>query len=483
MRQSIIFATPLLAFATLLLAPDVHAQDISFVVLPLHDAGGQSGSAAQGQKDPAPDGQGETKAKPEHLKKKGKKDKKNKKEGAAETSEEKVKPAKHPSWSPVPSVKLDFKARIESEMRAATPALGYDQGQLDWQDRRIGIEGTAFKRITFEISRELSDDFDAAHGLSEKSAWKDASVNLRVSKALNLEAGRFKLPFGREETTGETNLDFAHRSLAARVLSPGRDVGIMTHGRLFDRRLSYQAGYFTRDGDNGRTSQTQGGRDALVARLVVMPFASLANSALAPIEIGVAAAESQIDNRLGLRGRTVLGDGIFFDRVYVNGQRTRIGFDAAWERGPGSVSAEYITVSDERKAMGFAGDDLPNVAAQAWYVAGTWALTGERKHGRLEPRHDLLRGGAGAVELSARVEELSFAAASYPTSEFGFPTASTLSPNADHAITLGINWYINHYVKLQSDIVMEWIEDPERSPAPTAGGRFVSPVLLLQFRF
>ena len=133
--------------------------------------------------------------------------------------------------------------------------------------------------------------------------------------------------------------------------------------------------------------------------------------------------------------------------------------------------------------MGFGGDDLPSVAARAWYVAGTWALTGERKHGRLEPRHDLLRGGIGAVELTARVEELRFEAASYPGSEFGFPTAATLSTNADRAITLGINWYLNHYVKIQGNIIREWIEDPARSPAPASGGRFVSPVLLLQFRF
>ena len=107
----------------------------------------------------------------------------------------------------------------------------------------------------------------------------------------------------------------------------------------------------------------------------------------------------------------------------MNGQRRRIGVDAAWERGPGSITAEYITVSDERKAMGFDGDDLPNVGAKAWYVAGTWALTGERKHGRLEPRHDLLRGGFGAVELAARVEELRFDDGQrIPAPSFGFPT-------------------------------------------------------------
>jgi phosphate-selective porin len=220
-----------------------------------------------------------------------------------------------------------------------------------------------------------------------------------------------------------------------------------------------------------------------VGRLVVTPFASRGDSAFARLEIGVAAAESQLDTRLGLRGRTVLGDGIFFDRVYVNGQRRRIGLDAGWERGPASLSAEYITLSDERKAMGFDGADLPNVGAKAWYVAGTWALTGERKRGRLEPRHDLFRGGIGAVELVARAEELRFDSASYPGATFGFPTPTALSTNADRAVTLGINWYVNHYVKLQGNIIMERIEDPGRSPAPAAGGRFISPLLLLQFRF
>lgn len=70
--------------------------------------------------------------------------------------------------------------------------------------------------------------------------------DVRVKKAFSLEVGRFKLPFGHEELTGETNLDFAYRSLAARVLSPSRDPGVMAHGRLWARTLEYHVGYFTR---------------------------------------------------------------------------------------------------------------------------------------------------------------------------------------------------------------------------------------------
>jgi phosphate-selective porin OprO/OprP len=406
-----------------------------------------------------------------------------KKDGAEDNGEESVKPPKHPSWKPARGVRFDFKGRIESATRPTSPSASLGQRVVEWQDRRLGVEGSLSKRFAFEISRELGNDFEQAHDLSEKSAWKDAYVSVRLSKAFAVDAGRFKLPFGREELIGETNLDFAYRSLAARVLSPGRDAGIMAHGRLLNRRAEYQVGYFTRDGENGRTSQTLGGRDAVAARLVLSPFRGVADRLVAPLEIGVNVENSHLDNRLGIRGRTVLGDGIFFDRLYVNGLRRRVGIDAGWENGPFSLSSEYVAVSEERRGMGFDGADLPGIAARAWSVAGTWALTGERKHGRLEPTHDLLRSGYGAIELAVRTEALGFDLAPVADALAGYPTASTLLANADHATTVGVNWYMNHYVKLEANVVMESIADPARSPSPATGGRFISTVFFLQFHF
>lgn len=393
-----------------------------------------------------------------------------------------TKRPKHPSVSISDAVTIDFTARIEGHVRGATPAVGLDGAQADWQDRRFGIQGTAFKRFEFEVSREFGQDFETPDDSSEKTAWRDVYVDARLTKAFRLEAGQFKLPFGREELTAEANLDFAYRSLAARVLSPGRDPGVMAHGRLFDKTLEYQAGYFTRDGSNARTSQTQGGEDAFVARVVVTPFASAGLRAIAPLEIGAAVANSRLDSRLGIRGRTVLDDSVFFDRVEVNGRRQRIGWEAAWAAGPVGLSSEYIRNSDERRSMGFSGADLPNVDASAWYLAGTWAVTGERKHGRLEPRLDFLRGGPGAIELAARVEKLGFDATTFPTTEFGFPNPSKLAGNADHVVTLGVNWYLNRYAKVQANVIRESIDDPERSPAPAAGGHYISTVIALQFR-
>src|SRR5262245_7117468 len=412
--------------------------------------------------------------------------KKKQKSNETQSSREKggtTKPAKHPSVSIGHAVTIDLTARIEGYVRGSTPAVGLDEVQGDWQDRRLGIQGTAFKRFEFEVSRELGQDFETSTDSSAKTAWRDVYVDARVTKEFRLKAGQFKLPFGREELTSEANLDFAYRSLAARVLSPGRDPGVMVHGRLFARALEYQAGYFTRDGSNARTSQTAGGQDAFAARLVAAPFASSSIRAIAPLEIGAAIADSRVNDRLGIRGRTVLGDSVFFDRVDVNGRRKRIGWEAAWASGPAGLSSEYIRSSDERIGMGFSATDLPAVDASAWYVAGTWAVTGERKHGRLEPRRDFLRGGPGAIEVAARLEALGFGATTFPTTEFGFPNPSKLAGNADHAATLGVNWYLNHYAKVQANVIRESIDDSERSPAPTTGGRYISTVIGMQFRW
>jgi phosphate-selective porin len=256
----------------------------------------------------------------------------------------------------------------------------------------------------------------------------------------------------------------------------------MVHGRLLERVLEYQVGYFTRDGDHGRTSETEGGGSAVAARVVVRPFAQGRQGALGLLQLGAAFSGSRVDNRVGLRGRTVFGDGVFFDRVYVNGRRRRAGVEASWAAGPASLSGELITISDERNGMGFDGEDLSSARASGWYVAATWALTGEPKRGWLEPRRDFLRGGAGAIELVARVEALRFDALAYPGEPFGFPLASSLAGNADHVATLGLNWYLNHYARIQGNLVRESIEDPQRSPAPRAGGTFTSAVFRLQLR-
>ena len=138
-----------------------------------------------------------------------------------------------------------------------------------------------------------------------------------------------------------------------------------------------------------------------------------------------------------------------------------------------SLSSEYIAVTDARRGMGVDGQNLDPVHAGGWYLAATWALTGEDKSGRLEPRRNVPHG-PGAIELVLRVEQLRFGAVE-------LPAGKQVSTNADHVTTAGLNWNLNHYLRLQGNLVMESVDDPERSPAPTTIGRFIGAVFRLQF--
>jgi hypothetical protein len=138
-------------------------------------------------KEPA----GKSKDSKERLAKKKKKDRSQKQDGDESAAGDGAKAPKHPTWQPMPGIRLDFKTRIETVSRPVTPPASLDNGPLEWQDRRVGVEGTFFKRFSFEISHEFGKDFEEANDLSEKTAWKEAFVRARVSKALVFDAGRF----------------------------------------------------------------------------------------------------------------------------------------------------------------------------------------------------------------------------------------------------------------------------------------------------
>jgi phosphate-selective porin len=363
---------------------------------------------------------------------------------------------------------IRFRGRVEVTARTPQADVGLE-ADARWQTRRLQVEGRLFDRLEFEVSREFGDADEPE---------RDAFLNLRLARSFELQAGRFKMPLGRDALTGGANLDFVYRSLAGRHLAPGRDVGAMAHGRVLQRTLSYEAGFFVGDGDHGRTPKTHGGRRAVAGRILVRPFVNRRAPWLAGVQAAVAVAVSDVDMKLGLRGLTVFREGVFFDRVVVNGRRVRRGLEAAWSAGPVSLTWEHINLSDQRVGMGFDGETLPGVHASGWYVAGTWTLTGEPKRGRVEPRSGIGHGGLGALEVAARYERLAFAAA--PAAGALVGSALDTPGNADRVLTLGVAWYLSRYVKLQVNGVLEAVEDPQRSPAPRSGGRFPSTVAQLQ---
>ena len=405
----------------------------------------------------------------------------------------------HPSVRVGSAFRLDLQLKLQEDGHASYPGaqgLNCPNSALPstcfWElhRSRVGIQGYLFKRIEYEVERELTEqelsERELLAGYTAKSLWKDVNVNVGYIRNAQVQVGRFKIPFGLDELTGVTHNDFVYRSLGADYLAPARDTGIMVHGRFFKRGLNYWAGVFQHDGDNARSKKRAGGDETVAARVTGTPLRKLNPTAFGGLEIGTAVTRTKLSddsfNPNGLRGRTVMTQDGFYEAVYVKGSRYRWEADLDWTGGPASARAEYTWVTDKRLGQGLGGQDLPDARAQSYYVSGGWILTGEKKTRPVKAAGEVFGGGFGAVELVARYERLWFdsAGATGASVSFRNPRAENIFPSADRAFTIGVNWTLNRWVKLQVNGIREQVEDPERNPIAN-GGAFWSRVVRFQF--
>jgi phosphate-selective porin len=343
------------------------------------------------------------------------------------------------------SVRLALDARLAIEARKGDAADHRD----DIAKRRVGIDGTIGKRVDFAVEREIDGD----------QPWRDAYADLRIDKALRVRAGQFKLPFSLEETTGAKHLDFVDRSLAAAQLAPGRDVGVMAHGRVWRKRFEYEGGLFRHDGDGPSLTHVERtyGTATIAGRFSARPFASVKRS-VGDLHVGVAATTSALPEGISnLRGRTALRERFFPATYWVAGRRQRTGIETRYRRGPFTVTSEYMRVVDDRRGQAIGGDDLAPLEAHGWYVAGVWRV----------PRA-IGPGQNSRIELTARLERLGFGSGGTGMMTLN-PRADRVADAHDRAATVGINWWVTRYAKVLFDAVHEQVRPADATLPATSG--------------
>jgi phosphate-selective porin OprO/OprP len=363
--------------------------------------------------------------------------------------------------------RLDLRVRIHLDINGLDAPPEVEPDTFDFRRARVALEGRFYDDLEYEVDAELRDI---------ERPWRDVFLNYRRFEAMEIRGGKFKVPFSLDQLTSTFSNAFISRSLIGSQLAPGREQGVMAHGQVARNRIRYRAGWFKGDGDTARFSEDLPENEfvdeapidsSLAGRIETTPWRR--SSGLARhLQFGGNVTFGRIDEGglFGLRGRTV-GGFEFFRPVYVQGRRNRYGVDGRWTPGPLSVQAEYSRVVDQRNGQGLADVDLPDVIAEGWYLAGPWLLTGENRSGDVEPRRPLFQGGAGAIEVVARIEELRFSSAGTGGEPpFDNPRAANILPNRDRAVTLGVNWYVNKFGRVAWNAVRESIQDPVRSPLP-----------------
>jgi phosphate-selective porin len=179
------------------------------------------------------------------------------------------------------------------------------------------------------------------------------------------------------------------------------------------------------------------------------------------LQAGIAYTSSDVQRGIAdFRGPNALRDPFFRPEFAVQGMRRRVGLEMRWRPGPFSVQSELVRLTSERLGQGIDDRDLPSLAASTWYLHGTWAMTGETKTaGADEPKRPLFDGGFGSLELAARIEGVRFSSDGAGLPSTG-PRAETILPHRDSAVTLGLNWSPNRWIRVQGNLIRETMSIP-----------------------
>ncbi|HEU0014307.1 MAG TPA: porin [Longimicrobium sp.] len=254
---------------------------------------------------------------------------------------------------------------------------------------RLVMEGFAYDpRLEYNVQLEL-----AGPSVSLKRAF----VNWRLAGAdAQLRAGKFKVPFGRQQLTSSFQQQLADRSPVTDEFAKGDDDGVMVWGLPAGGRLEYYAGVFNGEGNN-RNAQ-QDALNQLAARVAVSPLGAvpyagpaLENPRRLTFSLGLNANLNggwlhEVNGVAGMQppSRTCTAEGCSEDA----GDDARIvhrGADAAVRWRGVSASAELFgRTVDPRQ------DGLDRREARGWYAqAGAFVLPGRleggMRLGRLDP--------------------------------------------------------------------------------------------------
>jgi phosphate-selective porin len=297
--------------------------------------------------------------------------------------------------------------------------------------------------VEFQIERELEDE----------TPWRDVYGDVKISRALRVRVGRFKVPFSTEQTTSGFDLDFLERPAAVEALSPSRDLGVMVHGR--PGRFKYEVGMFrhpdgfTLPADGGVTLPSNEQNLGLVAgRVTFAPIRDDKDGVTRDLEFGAAITRGTVPEGLhGVVGHFANGDR-FFEHMYVKGARTRLGLNGLWSAGRLTLKGELLQLTDERKEQSITTEDLSNLVTRGAYVSGIWRAYG--KHGRKKT----------AVDIEARFDRTSFASGNETDEAFTNPRADRVAPLSQRTLTFGATWTVNRWVRVQANAIREDLVDP-----------------------
>lgn len=367
--------------------------------------------------------------------------------------------------------KLRITGQIQADYRAFLDNFDYvDTDSFFLRRARLGIEADMFKYYEFR----MLPDF----GLG-KATIQDAYLNVHYWDAFQIEVGKFKQPVSYEQLIQDRYVPTLERSLIDQLV-PARDEGIMIHGqKLFDNRLDYAIA--VSNGGINADSDTNDRKD-INGRLVLRPFAAGDSEALLHgLQIGISGGvgiEQEPANPVVLKTPAGTPWFSYLPTVRADGERVRCSPELSYFYRSFGFATQYYW-EDQRLRPAFTGASakfFEDVSYNGYYFLATYLLTGEERTAysqQIVPRCSFnpccpLRC-SGAWEAVARMSRLRLD----PDAVFALGAMRLADPkissSAATELSLGFNWYLNKWVRMQFNWEHDWFDDPIRI-GPGFGG-------------
>jgi phosphate-selective porin OprO/OprP len=336
---------------------------------------------------------------------------------------------------------------------------------------RLGIEATVFQYYEFR----LLPDF--AQSTVSKSIT-DAYINIHYWDALQFEAGKFKQPFSYEQLIQDRYVPFLERSLIDQC-TPQRDEGVMIWGRkLFDDRFDYAVA-FSNGEQNDSTIDVNNHKD-FNGRLAFRPFNDPDAVWLHGLQIGIAGGYGVQNEPVSPNVLTTPATVEWFAYnagVLASGLRDRLSPEIVYFHNSLGVAAQYF--EEEQRLQLSAKTPIVSVPTTGYYAMVTYLLTGEHRYDYTQ-QIDPIRPFSpcrpvacpGAWEILWRISQLDVgqeaATAKLVTLATPGHPAQYSSLGATES-TLGLNWYMNKWVRTQFNWEHAWFNSPVKignAPGP-----------------
>lgn len=291
---------------------------------------------------------------------------------------------------------------------------------------------------------------------------RDAYFDTRFSDAFRVRVGKFKAPFSYDRLILVSSLLFVERGLTTQIASD-RDVGIQVLGDLHGAKVSYAAAVTNGTVDGGSVDSDPNESKDVTGRVVLKPWVGTSSSLSG---FGVAAAASTGTAGGALPWFQTAARQVFF--AYQNatgvGRRTRWSPQAFFYRGPFGAYAELVRSRGHVQREGTEA----RIDHDGWEITSSWVLTGEaagERNVRPAVNFDPPSGHWGAVQVAARYHQLHVGPEAVANG-FAAPGASVTA----RAFTVGLNWYLNPFVKWNLNLERTSFPDgpAPRRPAETA---------------